>query len=392
MKILVLNSGSSSLKYQLLEMPEGNVICKGTFERIGENSFVTHKINGEKYEIEHPCKDHGEALKFVFEQILNPNYPAISSLNEITAIGHRIGHGGELFDRSVVVDDDVLEKLEQVKDLAPLHNPPAIAGIRACQRILPNVKNICAFDTAFHTTIPENRKIYPLPYRYYKELKVRKYGFHGMSHKYVSERISQILDNNNLKIINCHLGQGASICAIKDGKSQDISMGSSPVAGIPMGTRAGDLDPSIVTFLMKKENLSADEMNQILNKESGVAGMSGVSNDFRDIEKASREGNERAKVTIDVFCYKVSQFIMDYIVALDGVDVITFTAGIGENQSEIRKQILNNLSFLGVKVDDTANATRGEEIKITTEDSKIQAWVIPTNEEYMIAQDTINLL
>jgi acetate kinase len=213
-----------------------------------------------------------------------------------------------------------------------------------------------------------------------------------MSHKYVSERISQILNNNNLKIINCHLGQGASICAIKDGKSQDISMGSSPVAGIPMGTRAGDLDPSIVTFLMKKENLSADEMNQILNKESGVAGMSGVSNDFRDIEKASSEGNERAKVTIDVFCYKVSQFIMDYIVALDGVDVITFTAGIGENQSEIRKQILNNLSFLGVKVDDTANATRGEEIKITTEDSKIQAWVIPTNEEYMIAQDTINLL
>ncbi len=392
MKILVINCGSSSLKYQLIDMNGEKVIAKGNYERIGsENSFLTHKVNDEKYRLENPVNDHREALEFIIKQLLSSEYGVIKSLNEIDSIGHRIVHGGEKFTQSVVVDEEVIKGIEEIASLAPVHNPCALAGIRACQELMPGKPMVTVFDTAFHQTIPEERYIYPIPYKYYEKYKIRRYGFHGTSHFYVSNRISEILNKKDLKIINCHLGQGASICAIENGKSVETSMGLSPVAGIPMCARSGDLDPSIVTFIMEKEGLTPTQMDALLNQESGLYGISGVSKDVRDIEAAAQEGNEKAILSLKQYKYAVAGFIAKYIMAMQGVDVITFTGGVGENQCGIRADICNYLKYMGLEIDEEKNKVKGEEIKISTDNSKIEVWVIPTNEELVIARDTKRL-
>ena len=392
MKILVINCGSSSLKYQLINMDNESVICSGKYERIGEASFLTHKINGQKYVLQNPVNNHKEALNFSIKQLLNNEHPAINSLKEITAIGHRMVHGGN-YSESVLVNNEVLKNLEETIDLAPVHNPGALMGIKACKELMPGKENVITFDTAFHQTIPEERYIYPIPYKYYEKYKLRRYGFHGTSHYYVSRRIAEILGKpiEDLKIVNCHLGQGASICAIQGGKSVDTSMGLTPVAGIPMCARSGDLDPSIVTFLMKKEGLTPEEMDNILNNESGIYGICGVSKDIRDVEDAIDQGNEQAKLALDHYKYKIAQFIAKYAVSMQGIDVITFTAGVGENQKRIREGIIKNLEFMGVKLDKERNETR-EESKISADDSSIPVWVVPTNEELVIARDTLRLV
>ena len=394
MKILVLNCGSSSLKYQVLNMDTDQVIAKGTYERIGEQSFVTHKINGEKYKFEHPVKNHKEAIDFMIELLLKPEYNTIKDLSEIDGIGHRVAHGGDKFSSSVVIDEDVISKIDECSALAPVHNKAAIVGIRAAMEAMPGKPNIAVFDTVFHQTIPEERYMYPIPYKYYEKYGIRKYGFHGTSHKYVSRRIAELLGKpvEELKTIVCHLGQGASLCAVKNGKSVDTTMGLTPLGGIPMCARSGDLDPSIVTYIMKNENLSSDEMEMILNKESGTLGVSGVSPDFRDIEAEADKGNNRAKLALEMYSYKVAQFIAQYIVALDGLDVITFTAGIGENQWTIRERICKYLKCFGVEIDENKNKEFRDEGKISSENSKVEVWVVPTNEELMIAKETLDLI
>ena len=394
MKILVINCGSSSLKYQLIDMDGEKLIAKGTYERIGEASFLTHKINGQKYVLQHPAKTHKEALDFAIQQLLNKDYPAISSLDEIGAIGHRTVHGGEYFKESVIIDDEVIRRIEECSSLAPVHNPCSLIGIRACQELMPGKPMVAVFDTAFHQTIPEERYIYPIPYKYYEKYKIRKYGFHGTSHYYVSHRIAEVLGKpiEDLKIVNCHLGQGASICAIQGGKSVETSMGLTPISGIPMCSRSGDLDPSIVTFLMKNENMTADDIDNMLNKDSGIWGICGVSKDVRDIEAAIDEGNEKAKLALEHYKYKIAEFIAKYAVAMQGIDVITFTAGVGENQVRVRKGICEYLKFMGVKIDDERNKVKSEEALISTDDSSIPVWVIPTNEELVIARDTLRLV
>lgn len=394
MKILVINCGSSSLKYQLIDMENENLIAKGTYERIGEASFLTHKINGEKYVLQHPVKTHKEALDFSIEQLLNKDYPAISSLEEIGAVGHRIVHGGEYFSESAIIDEDVIRKIDDCSSLAPVHNPAAIIGIRACMELMPGKPMVAVFDTAFHQTIPEERYIYPIPYKYYEKYKIRKYGAHGTSHFYVSRRMAKLINKpiENSKIVVCHLGQGASICAVQNGKSVDTSMGLTPLGGIPMCARSGDLDPSVVTFIMDKEGIAPTDMEKLLNKESGVFGISGVSVDFRDIEAAAAEGDERAKLSLAHYKYVVAGFIAKYAVAMQGIDGIAFTAGVGENQCKIRKGICENLAFMGIKINDENNNVRGEEIEISTKDSSIPVWVVPTNEELVIARDTLRLV
>ncbi len=394
MKILVINCGSSSLKYQLIDMENENLIAKGTYERIGEASFLTHKINGEKYVLQHPVKTHKEALDFSIEQLLNKDYPAISSLEEIGAVGHRIVHGGEYFSESAIIDEDVIRKIDDCSSLAPVHNPAAIIGIRACMELMPGKPMVAVFDTAFHQTIPEERYIYPIPYKYYEKYKIRKYGAHGTSHFYVSRRMAELINKpiENSKIVVCHLGQGASICAVQNGKSVDTSMGLTPLGGIPMCARSGDLDPSVVTFIMDKEGIAPTDMEKLLNKESGVFGISGVSVDFRDIEAAAAEGDERAKLSLAHYKYVVAEFIAKYAVAMQGIDGIAFTAGVGENQCKIRKGICENLAFMGIKINDENNNVRGEEIEISTKDSSIPVWVVPTNEELVIARDTLRLV
>ena len=393
MKILVINCGSSSLKYQLINMENEEVIAKGTYERIGEESFLTHKIGGEKYVLNNPVKNHKEALNFAIEQLLNKDYPAIASLDEISAIGHRTVHGGEVFKESVVINDEVIKTIEDCSNLAPVHNPCSLIGIRACEELMPGKPMVAVFDTAFHQTIPEERYIYPIPYEYYEKYKVRKYGFHGTSHYYVANRIAELLgkDVKDLKIVNCHLGQGASICAIQGGKSVETSMGLTPISGIPMCSRAGDLDPSIVTFLMENEGLSPKEMEGVLNKDSGLWGISGVSKDVRDIEKAAEEGNKRAKLALSYYKYIIAQTIAKYAVSMQGIDVITFTAGVGENQVRIRQGICDNLAFMGIKLENEKNQARGEEVCISSDDSSIPVWIVPTNEELVIARDTRRL-
>ena len=391
MKILVINCGSSSLKYQLIDMENEQVLAKGNYERIGQgNSFVTHKVAGEKYVIEHPVSSHKEAFEIMLEQLQHNDYGVIKDLKEINAIGHRIPHGTDIFDKSVLITDEVIAEIEKTTELAPIHNPPTINGIKACKEIMPGKPMVAVFDTAFHHTISKERYIYPVPYKYYEKYKMRKYGFHGTSHRYVSTRVAELIGKKKeeLKTVVCHLGQGASLCAVLNGESVDTSMGFTPVAGIPMCARSGDLDPSIVTFLMRKEGLTPDEMDAILNKESGVLGISGVSPDFRDIEKAADEGNERAVLARKAYCYLVAQYIAKYGVSMQGIDVIAFTAGIGENQINIRKMICKNLEWLGVKIDLEKNNCRGEEIEISTPDSKIKVWIVPTNEELVIARDT----
>ena len=391
MKILVVNCGSSSLKYQLLDMEDEKVLAKGNYERIGQgNSFLTHKVNGEKYTLENPVENHEQALEFMLKQLINDEYKVISSLDEITAIGHRVVHGAEIFNKSVLITDEVIKQIESCTDLAPVHTPPIVKGINACKTIMKDKPMVAVFDTAFHQTIPEERYIYPIPYKYYEKYGVRKYGFHGTSHRYVSKRVAELMNKpiEELKTVVCHLGQGASLCAVKAGKSVETSMGITPVSGIIMCARSGDLDPSIVTYLMKKENLSPDEIEHILNKESGVLGISGVTPDFRDIEKAADEGVKNAILARNAYCYNVACFIAKYAVAMNGIDTIAFTAGVGENQINIRKCICENLKWMGVEIDLDANNIRSEEKEISSKDSKVKVWVVPTDEELVIARDT----
>ena len=391
MKVLVINCGSSSLKYQLIDMENEQVLAKGNYERIGQgNSFVTHKVAGEKYVIENPVTSHKEAFEFMLKQLLHEDYGVIKNLEEINAIGHRVPHGTDLFDKSVLITDEVIKEIASCTELAPIHTPPILNGIEACKEVIPGKPMVAVFDTAFHQTIPQERYIYPVPYKYYEKYKMRKYGFHGTSHRYVSARVAELMNKpiEELKTVVCHLGQGASLCAVDGGKSVETSMGMTPVSGIMMCARAGDLDPSIVSFLIKKEGLTPDEVENILNKESGVLGISGVSPDFRDIEKAADEGNERAILARKAYCYLVAQYIAKYGVSMNGIDVIAFTAGIGENQINIRKMICENLVWLGVKIDLEKNNCRGVEVEISTPDSKIKVWIVPTNEELVIARDT----
>ncbi len=398
MKILVLNSGSSSLKYQLIDMENEQVLAKGNYERIGsKDSFVTHKVGSEKYKYEREAKNHEEAISFVLSQFTDSEHGVISSLDEITAVGHRVVHGGEKFNKSVVITDEVKETIKECIPLAPLHNPAALTGIEACEKVMPGKKNVAVFDTAFHQTIPEERYIYPIPYEYYEKYGIRKYGFHGTSHRYVSARVAELVGKpvENLKTIVCHLGQGASLCAVENGKSVDTSMGFTPLAGIAMGTRSGDLDPSIVTFLMKKENLSADEVENILNKKSGLLGISGTSVDNRDLLESIEKNDENAKrasIAMETYCYIIAQYIAKYAVAMNGVDVIAFAGGVGERGPDERKMICEHLTWMGVNLDLEANNVKAEEREISSKDSKVKVWIVPTEEELMIARDTRDLV
>ena len=394
MKILVLNCGSSSLKYQLINMETEEVLASGKYERIGEEeAFNTHKVNGQKIEVKKSAYNHKEAIEFVLEQFTNPEYKVIDSLEEIDAIGHRVVHGGEIFKESAVIDEKVMQQISECGEFAPLHNPAAELGMEACKNVMPGKPMVAVFDTTFHQTMPKDKYIYPIPYEFYKKYGVRKYGAHGTSHMYVSQRLAEIENKNieDLKIVTCHLGQGSSICAVKGGKSIDTSMGLTPLGGIPMVTRSGDLDPSVLTYLMKKEKLTAQEMEDILNKKSGVSGISGLAPDFRVIENASNEGNERAQIAISSFNYAIAGDVAKYAAEMDGLDYIVFTGGIGENQINIRKGICEKLKFMGVELDLEANNMRGEEKVISTPQSKIKIYVIPTNEELMIARETKRL-
>ena len=396
MKILVINCGSSSLKYQLIDMETEELMAKGLVERIGiDGSRIKHETIGkEKKTIETPMQDHKRALELVMESLTNEEYGAIKSLDEIDAVGHRVVHGGEDFAKSVIIDDKVLKGIEDNVEIAPLHNPPNIMGIKACQRLLPDVKQVAVFDTAFHQTMPEESYIYALPYEYYEKYKIRRFGFHGTSHKYITNKAAEMLekDVNEVNLITCHLGNGSSICAVENGKSIDTSMGFTPLEGLAMGTRCGDLDPAILPFIMDKENLSTEEINTLINKKSGVLGISGVSSDFRDIEEARDEGNKRAKLALDIFEKRVRGYIGSYMTELDHVDAIVFTAGVGENSIEMRESIVAGLKSLGIKLDPERNNVRGEDKLISSDDSAIKVFVIPTNEELMIARDTKELV
>ena len=396
MKILVINCGSSSLKYQLIDMNDEHVMAKGNYERIGEQeAFLTHKVNGNATVIKKAALNHTEALETVLAQFTNPEYKVIESLEEIDAIGHRIVHGGEIFDKSVLIDEDVINKIDECAALAPLHNPAAILGIRACQQAMPEVPMSAVFDTAFHQTMPKENYIYPIPYEFYEKYRIRKYGAHGTSHQFVANLAAKLENKpiEELKIVTCHLGQGASITAVDGGKSIDTSMGLSPLGGIPMVTRSGDLDPSVVTDIMEKENLSPKEANTLLNKKSGLYGITGLEPDFRQIELASYEADKpKAHIAIELFTKSIAQFIAKYAVSMGEIDVVVFTGGIGENQINIRKKICNNLKFMGLIVDEDKNNVRGEEVLITKPESKIRAYIIPTNEELVIARDTKNLV
>ena len=395
MKILVLNSGSSSLKYQLIDMENEEVIAKGNYERIGEEkAFITHKVNGEKYVIENYAPTHKEALEFIIKQLTEADYKVVNSLDEINAVGHRVVQGAERYADPIIIDDSVIAGIKEIADLAPVHNMAAAMGMEACKTLMPNTPCVAVFDNGFHKTIPEERYLYPIPYHYYREYKIRKYGFHGTSHYYVSQRVAELENKpvEELKTIVCHLGQGASLCAVEGGKSVDTSMGLTPLGGIMMCARSGDLDPSIVTFLMKKEGIKPEEMDRILNKESGLAGISGLAPDVRDIEAAANEGNERAKLALKAYDLNIAQFIAKYMVSMGGANNIVFTAGVGENQFNRRSGICKNLEFFGVKLDEEQNHIKGEEIKISAPDSKINVWVIPTNEELVIARETMKLI
>ena len=391
MKILVLNCGSSSLKYQLINMENEEVIASGKFERIGEvESFIVHKVNGQKYQINHTAMNHEEAIDFTLKQLINPEYKVIDTLDEISAIGHRIVNGGEKIIKPMLIDDEVLKTLNNVIDLAPLHNPGGISGIEACRRVMPGKPMVVVVDTAFHQTIPEERYLYPIPYRFYKEYGIRKYGFHGTSHDYVSKRLSEIVgkDRKDLKIVTCHLGQGASLCAVDGGKSVETTMGVTPLGGFPMVTRSGDLDPSAVTFMMKKENLTADQVENMLNKQSGLHGICGLAPDFREIENAANEGHEKAGIAIKQFNYAIAAYVAKCAVAMGGIDYLVFTGGIGENQIKIREGICKNLEFMGINIDSERNNVRGEEVELSTDESKVKIYLVPTNEELMIARET----
>lgn len=396
MKILVINCGSSSLKYQLIDMNGEEVLCKGLVERIGiEGSKIKHDTTGkERVIIEEPMANHKVALGLVLNAIIDENHGAIKSMDEIGAVGHRVVHGGETFASSVVIDDEVMKVLDECIELAPLHNPPNIIGIEACKELMPNTPMVGVFDTAFHQTMEPDNYIYPIPYEYYEKYKIRRYGFHGTSHKYVALRAAEILgkDIKDLNIVTCHLGNGSSVCAVQGGKSMDTSMGFTPLEGLAMGTRSGDIDPAIIPFIMGKENMTFDEVNNMLNKESGVLGISGVSSDFRDLEIAMEEGNSRAKLALDVFVNRVKKYVGAYVATMCRIDALVFTAGIGENSSYIREKVCEGLECLGIKIDSELNDIRGEEAQLNKDLTSATIFVIPTNEELMIARDTLELV
>lgn len=396
MKILVINCGSSSLKYQVLDMNGEILLAKGLVERIGmEGSVITHeKIGMDKVVNETPMESHKEAIALVLDAVAHPEHGVVKDMSEIGAVGHRVVHAGEKYAHSVLIDDDVIAALEECVELAPLHNPPNLLGIAACQELMPNTPMVGVFDTAFHQTMPPESYIYAIPYEYYQKHKIRRYGFHGTSHKYVAQRCADIMNCNldDLKIITCHLGNGASVSAIKRGECIDTSMGFTPLEGLVMGTRSGDIDPAIVTYIRQKENLDQGVANEILNKKSGVLGISGVSSDFRDLEAAAEEGNERAQLAIKVFAHKVRFYIGAYIAEMNGVDAIVFTAGVGENDIAMRDIICNDLGNLGIKLDLVKNKTRGKEMVISRDDSRVKIILIPTDEELMIARDTLEIV
>jgi len=395
MKILVVNCGSSSLKYQLIDSESEKALAVGLCERIGIDGRLNHTpAGGEKVVIEDPLPNHEVAIKSVLAALTNETYGVIKSLDEINAVGHRVVHGGEKFASSVVITDEVIKAIEECNDLAPLHNPANLIGINACKAGLPGVPMVAVFDTAFHQTMPKVAYLYGIPHEYYDNYKIRRYGFHGTSHSFVSKRAIDIagLDAKNSKVIVCHLGNGASITAVKNGESVDTSMGLTPLEGLIMGTRSGDLDPAIIEFIANKEGKSIADIMNILNKKSGVYGMSGVSSDFRDLEKASNEGNQLAADAFAVFCYRVAKYIGSYVAAMNGVDAIAFTAGLGENDKNMRKTVCNYLGYLGIALDDEQNAIRGKENIVSTPDSKVKVMVIPTNEELAIARETVALL
>ena len=396
MKILVINCGSSSLKYQLYNMDNNDVLAKGLVERIGiDGSNLQHKPAGkakDKYVFEQPLKNHSEAIKLVMDKLVDPECGVIADLSEINGVGHRVLHGSKFFTESCIVTEEVKKVVAECADLGPLHNPANLMGIEACEELMPGVKNVAVFDTAFHQTMPPKAYMYPLPYEYYEKYNVRRYGFHGTSHRYVSKRAIEMLGNpEHSRVITCHLGNGSSIAAVKDGKCIDTSMGLTPLAGFEMGTRCGDIDPAIVPYLMKKENLTPDEIDTIMNKKSGLLGITGISSDFRDAEAAMNEGNERAKLGLDMFRYQIAKYIGSYVISLGGCDAIVFTAGIGENNAGHRAAICEYLECLGVKIDPEKNKLRGD-VDFTGEGSTMKTFIIPTDEELMIAQDTMELL
>ena len=395
MNVLVINCGSSSLKYQLINSDTEAVLAKGLCERIGIDGRLVYQLAGHDKEItEAPMPTHKEGIQMVLDALVNPKTGAVKSLSEIDAVGHRVVHGGEKFAQSVVLNEEVLAKVEECNELAPLHNPANLIGIRVCQELMPGVPMVGVFDTAFHQTMPQKAYLYGLPYEYYEKYKVRRYGFHGTSHSFVSKRLAEFLnlDYNNSRLIVAHLGNGASISAVLDGKCVDTSMGLTPLEGLVMGTRSGDIDPAIMEFIAKKENLDIDGIMDVLNKKSGVEGLSGVSSDFRDLEAAYHEGNPRAIAACEVFAYRVAKYIGAYVAAMNGVDTIAFTAGIGENTSFIREKILAYFGYLGITMDKEANMVRGEDKIISTPDSKVTVCIIPTNEELAIARETVALV
>lgn len=392
MKVLVVNCGSSSIKYQLFEMDDESVLAKGLVERIGlEGSVLTHEPTGkEKVVINSNITNHTIGIGLVLEALIDANHGVISSMKEIDAIGHRGVHGGEKFSDSVLVTPDVIKAIEDCIEMAPLHNPPNISGIDACTELMPGIPQVAVFDTAFHQTMPKKAYMYALPYEAYEKYGIRRYGFHGTSHKYVSQRVAELMgkDYKDLKIITCHLGNGSSVAAIQNGECIDTSMGFTPLEGLVMGTRCGNIDPAIIPFLMKKENMTMEQIDTYINKKSGVLGISGVSSDFRDIEKAAAAGNERAQLALDMFTYEVVKFIGSYAAAMNGVDAIIFTAGVGENAIGMRDQITAGVEYLGTKIDKEKNNVRGKEREISVDGAKVKVFVIPTNEELVIARDT----
>lgn len=394
MNVLVINCGSSSLKYQVINSESEQVLAKGLCERIGiDGRLVYQPAGGEKEITDAPMPTHKEAVQMVLDALVNEKTGALKSLSEIGAVGHRVVHGGEKFTTSCLITEEVIKVVEECNDLAPLHNPANIIGIRACQALMPGVPMVAVFDTAFHQTMPAKAFMYGVPYECYENYKVRKYGFHGTSHSYVSKRVAEVdgSDYNNTKTIVCHLGNGSSICAVENGKSVDTSMGLSPLEGLIMGTRSGDIDPSAVEFIANKEGLDFAGVMNLLNKKSGVDGISGISSDFRDLKAAMDEGNERATLAINMFCYRVAKYVGSYVAAMNGVDIIAFTAGIGENSGWLREMVCDYLGYLGVKLDAEANKVAGEEQLISTADSKVKVYVIPTNEELAIARETVAL-
>ena len=392
MNILIINAGSSSLKYQLMDPDTGDVAAKGLCERIYIDGRLTHKVGDNKVVKDIPMPTHSEAIAAVLEILVDAEHGVIKSVDEIDAVGHRVLHGGMEFSDSCIVNDEVIAAIEKCIPLGPLHNPANLMGIRACQAVMPKTPQVAVFDTAFHMTMPPKAYRYAIPTEYYENDNIRRYGFHGTSHKYVARRTAELVGKKEFKMVNCHLGNGSSMAAVKDGKCQDTTMGLTPLAGVPMGTRSGDIDAAVVQFICNKYGMSVDDCLNMLNKKSGVLAVSGVSSDFRDLEAGAAEGNENCRLALDKFCYEVAKYVGAYAAALNGLDVLTFTAGVGENGPDTRAAVCSYLGYLGVKLDEEKNQCRGKEMLISTPDSKVQVWVVPTNEELMIAQDTAELV